>query len=369
MDLVGPGVDDRSPPFFYLILTCTRQVGFHRGGAVRSVKILERILASIPLMLGIAIIVFMLMRIMPGDPVDIMIGESGNTSQKEMEALRQDLGLDRPLLSQLGSFLGGLVHGDLGVSFQQQRPVSQVILETFPATIELALVALFFAVIIALPIGVMSAVRQNSLLDRLSMAGSFLGISMPAFWLGLVLIVIFAVFLQWLPTSGRLNPNINLERITGLNLVDGLLTGNWAAFKDSFLHLILPGFTLGAEMMAIIARVSRSSMLEILRQDYVTLARAKGVADGAVVVKHALRNALIPTVTVVGLQVGVLLGGNMIVETVFAWPGLGRLVVGAIYSRDYAVVQGAVMLYALTFVLASLIVDIVYTYANPKISL
>jgi peptide/nickel transport system permease protein len=201
------------------------------------------------------------------------------------------------------------------------------------------------------------------------MAGAFLGISMPAFWLGIIMILLFSVRLKWLPVSGRIDYDAELVEVTGLYVLDSILTGNKAALVSSLRHLVLPSVTLGAAMAAIVARVLRSSMLEILRQDYITLARAKGQLEFLVVVKHALRNALIPTVTVVGLQVGVLLGGNMVVETVFAWPGLGRVVVGAIFNRDFPLVQGAVMIYAFTFVMANLIVDILYTYLNPRITL
>jgi peptide/nickel transport system permease protein len=241
--------------------------------------------------------------------------------------------------------------------------------EHLPATIELAMGALFVALIIAVPIGIISAVRQNSLIDRLSMAASFLGSSMPGFWLGIVLILIFAVRLKVLPVQGRLDANIQLENVTGFYVLDSLLTGNWRAFWDSLQHLILPSVALGASVSAVVARVLRSSMLEVLRSDYVQLARAKGAPEYLVILKHALRNALIPTVTVIGLQVGVLLGGNMIIETVFGWPGLGRMVVSAIFNRDFPLVQGAVMIYAFTFVIANLVVDIMYTYLNPKITL
>jgi peptide/nickel transport system permease protein len=212
-------------------------------------------------------------------------------------------------------------------------------------------------------------VRQNSLLDRLSMGVSFVGISMPGFWLGIVLILIFSVSLGWLPVQGRIGSDISLQHITGFYLIDSVLTRNWPALVSALRHLALPSFTLAASVAAIVARVLRSSMLEVLRSDFVQLARAKGAPEGRVIVKHALRNALIPTVTVVGLQVGVLLGGNMIVETVFGWPGLGRLVVDAIFNRDFPLIQGAVMVYALTFVLANLAVDVLYTYLNPKITL
>jgi peptide/nickel transport system permease protein len=229
--------------------------------------------------------------------------------------------------------------------------------------------ALFFGLLVAFPIGIISAVRQNSLVDRFSMAGAFLGISMPAFWLGIILILIFSVRLHWLPVQGRVDHAAQLQEVTGFYVLDSLITGNREAVVSSLKHLILPSVTLGAAVAAVVARVLRSSMLETLRSDYVTLARAKGAPEWNVVLKHALRNALIPTVTVVGLQVGVLLGGNMIVETVFSWPGLGRLVVKAIFDRDFPLVQGAVMVYAFTFVMANLIVDVLYTYLNPKITL
>jgi peptide/nickel transport system permease protein len=244
-----------------------------------------------------------------------------------------------------------------------------MIADRFPATIELALGALLVGLFVAVPIGVLSAVKQNSAIDHASMAGAFLGISMPSFWLGILLLMVFSVNLKWLPVQGRLGLGIQLEEVTGLFVLDSLLTGNWEALVSSLKHLALPSITLGAAVAAVIARVLRSSMLETLRSDYVVLARAKGAAERRVVLWHALRNALLPTVTVVGLQIGVLLGGNMIVETVFSWPGLGRTVVNAIFDRDFPLVQGAVMVYALTFVLSNLLVDILYTYLNPKISL
>lgn len=336
---------------------------------MRATKILERLLAAIPIMLGVAVLVFFFMRLTPGDPVDIMMGQGGAVSPGEMAQLRAEFHLDKPLHIQLGYFLADLARGDLGYSYVQKRPVTALIGERLPATIEMALGALLLALLIAFPIGIISAVRQNSAVDRLSMAGAFVGISMPVFWLGILLMLIFAVRLGWLPVSGRIAHGTGLEERTGFYVLDSLLTGNRAALISSVKHLILPSVTLGAGVAAIIARVLRSSLIETLRSDYVTLARAKGAAEWRVVLKHALRNALIPTVTVVGLQVGVLLGGNMIVETVFSWPGLGRLVVSAIFARDFPLIQGAVMIYAFTFVVANLIVDVLYTYLNPKISL
>ncbi|MFO7172087.1 MAG: ABC transporter permease [Bacillota bacterium] len=334
-----------------------------------AVRILQRVLGAVPLLLALVIATFIFVRMIPGDPVDIMLGQGGNVSAAEVAALRQSLGLDEPLQVQLARFLRGLLQGDLGHSFWQRQPVARLLVTTLPATVELALAALFFALAIGIPVGILSAVRPGSLLDRLAMTTSFLGISMPAFWAGLMLMFLFGVKLRWLPTVGRLDPALDLQPVTGFLVLDSLLTGNWPALRSALAHLVLPGLTLGLELMAIVARVMRSSMLEALQQDYIRFARAKGVSGWAAVLRHALPNALVPTVTVVGLQMGVLLGGNMVVETVFAWPGLGRLVVGAIFARDYAVVQGAVLLYATTFVLANLLVDILYVYLNPKLSL
>jgi peptide/nickel transport system permease protein len=336
---------------------------------MRTVKILERILYTIPIMIGVAVIVFIFIRLTPGDPVDIMMGQGGAISAGEIEQLRSEFHLDEPISRQLWYFLRDAVQGDLGFSYIKKKPVTTLIFDRLPATIELAVGSLLAALVVAFPIGIISAVRQNSLLDRVSMASAFLGISMPGFWLGIVLILIFSVWLRWLPVQGRIAHDAGLKVITGYYTVDSLVTGNWVALWSSIKHLLLPSVTLGAAVAAIVARVLRSSMLEILRADYVQLARAKGAPEWVVVLKHGLRNALIPTVTVVGLQVGVLLGGNMIIETVFGWPGLGRLVVEAIFNRDFPLVQGAVMVYAFTFVIANLIVDIMYTYLNPKITL
>jgi peptide/nickel transport system permease protein len=336
---------------------------------LKAVKILERLIATLPLMFGVAIVVFFFIRLTPGDPVDIMMGQGGAVSEGEMQQLRQEFNLDQPLLVQLGLFLKDAVRGDLGYSYILKRPVTDLITERLPATIELAAGALLISLIIALPVGIISAVRQNSLVDRLSMAGAFLGISMPGFWLGIILILLLSVRLHLLPVQGRIGIEAHLQTITGFFVIDSLLTGNGVALLSSLKHLVLPSITLGAPVAAVVARVLRSSMLETLRSDYVVLARSKGASESIVVLKHALRNALIPTVTVVGLQVGILLGGNMIIETVFSWPGLGRMVVDAIFNRDFPLIQGSVMVYALTFVLANLIVDVMYTYLNPKISL
>jgi len=336
---------------------------------MQTTRILERILISIPVIIGIGMIIFLIMRLTPGDPVDIMMGQAGHVSEREVELLREQWHLDEPLIIQLGHFLKDLFRGDLGISFTKSRPVLDLIKQTLPATIELALFAAFFALLVSIPIGVISAIKQNSLLDRISMAGAFFGICMPIFWLGIILIIIFSINLGILPTYGRIGHDIQLQHITGFYILDSILTGNWSALSSSLKHLIMPAVTLGFPTAAMVARVMRSSMLEVLRNDYVVMARAKGLKESVVIVKHAMRNAMIPTVTVIGLELGMLLGGNMIVETVFSWPGLGRLVVSSIFVRDYPLVQGVVMVYAFTFVIANLIVDILYTYINPKITI
>jgi len=336
---------------------------------LRLARVLERVFVAIPVMLGVAIIVFFFMRLSPGDPVDLMMGEAGSVSPREMEALAREFRLDEPLHMQLYHFLAGLLRGDLGNSFVKRKPVARLVREHLPATVELAIGALVIALVIAIPIGIISAVKQHSILDRVSMAGAFLGISMPAFWMGIVLILVFSVYWHVFPSHGRLPFAVGLKTITGFYTIDSILTGNWSALASTLKHLFLPSLTLGAGTAATIARMTRSSMLEVLRQDYIVLARAKGLTEYAVVVKHALRNALIPTVTIVALQIGTFLGGNMIVETVFGWPGLGRLVVDAIQRRDFPLVQGAVIVYALTFVMANLLADIIYTFVNPKIEL
>jgi len=335
---------------------------------MRLVRIIERLLAAIPVVLGVLVIVFFFMRLLPGDPVEIMLGDSA-ASRMEMDSLRKELNLDKPLYQQLWLFVSGVVRGDLGNSLDKRQPVANLLAETLPPTIELTVAIFIVALLIALPVGVFTSLKPGSWLDRLTMTGALLGISMPNFWFGLILILFFSVQLGWFPTSGQIDATLELTRITGFMTIDAILSGNWEALKDVLLHLFLPATTLGVAFAAIMARVIRSSMLETMRMEYVVAARAKGVSEPMVVIRHALRNALIPAVTVAGLEVGMLLGGNMIVETIFSWPGLGRLVVSSIFARDYVVVQCAVMLYALIYVAANLGVDLIYTFLNPKIEL
>ncbi|HLN13915.1 MAG TPA: ABC transporter permease [bacterium] len=333
---------------------------------MRLVRIVQRVLLAIPVTLAVAVLAFFSLRLLPGDPVEIMLGNT-NTSQAVIRSIQHELHLDQPLYVQLALFLGQLAHGDLGTSFVNHRAVAAMIGDALPATIELTAAAIVVAVLIAVPLGIVSAVRSGSWIDRGVLSISLLGASMPGFWFGLLLILFFSVDLRLLPTSGQIDATMAAPQGTGLLLVDSLFAGNGAAFVSVLRHLVMPAVTLGVVFAAVLARTVRSSMVQVLHRQYVTTARAKGVSESAVILKHALRNALIPAVTVAGLQIGELLGGNMIVETVFAWPGLGRLVVNSIFARDYVVVQAAVMLYAVTYVAANLVVDAAYTLLDPQL--
>lgn len=335
---------------------------------MRIAKLLQRLLSAIPVAIGVAVVAFLFLRFLPGDPVEIMLGDT-QVTQEQITGLRQQLNLDRSVPEQLGLFLLGVVRGDLGISFVQGTSVTALIARTLPATIELTLVTIVLAIAIALPIGIVCAVWAGSWLDRTVLSGALLGVSMPAFWFGLLLMLLFSVELRLLPTSGRMAATMLVEQRTGFMLIDTLLAGDLAAFWSALKHLFLPALTLGVVFAAVLARVVRASMIEVLSREFVTTARAKGLREVVVILKHVLRNALIPALTVTGLQIGELLGGNMIVETIFAWPGVGRLVVNSIFARDYVVVQAAVMLYAFTYVVVNLVVDALYTLLNPRIAL
>lgn len=331
-------------------------------------KLLERIVQLIPVLLGVSVIVFVMLALTPGDPVRIMVGEQAISPEQEAE-LRHSLGLDRSLVARFFIFLGNAVQFDFGQSFYHGRPVATVIAERLPATIELSLVALIVALVTAIPLGVLAAIRKNSIFDRLATVGSLLGVSLPGFWFGILLIMLFAVHLQILPVSGRIGYSSEVPTVTGFLLIDTLAAGDIRAFGEALRYLLLPAITLGLPMTAILMRVTRTSMLEVLRQDYVTFAEAKGLPRRRVLYRHALKNALIPTVSVAAIETGSLLGGNMIVETVFGWPGLGRLVVESIFLRNYPLIQAAVLLYAVTYVLLNFVADILYTVLNPRVKL
>jgi peptide/nickel transport system permease protein len=327
--------------------------------------IIKRLLALIPIIIGVALIVFLLVHFIPGDPAEIMLGE--RATREMVEELRESMGLNDPLYIQFWNFISNLVRGDLGRSIISNNPVKLELFEKFPATLELSIFAMIFAVIIGIPFGIFAATHQNSWFDNLSMFITLAGVSMPIFWLGLMLIWLFAVELGWLPPSARLSIGIELQEITNFYVVDSIIQGNWKALIDALKHLILPSVALGTIPMAIIARMTRSSMLEVLKQDYIRTAYAKGLKRQVVIYKHALKNAMIPIITVVGLQFGLLLGGAILTETIFSWPGLGRYLVEAIYSRDFPVVQSGILFFSITFVIVNLIVDLSYGIVDPRI--
>ena len=299
--------------------------------------ILKRLWHTVYVAVGISIISFFFIHL-SGDPVMLMLPP--DATKTEVETLRQQLGFNDPLYVQYGRFAARALHGDLGMSLYHRVPALSLILERLPASLELAGAAMLIAIVVSVPLGVVSAVKRGSVWDVASMLGALFGLSMPHFWLGIMLILLFSVTLGWLPTSGR----------------------------GTLAHLVMPAIALGLSLMAMFARLTRSVMLEVLNQDYVRTARAKGLAERLVIGKHALKNALIPLVTVAGMQFGFLIGGTVIIETVFAWPGVGRLVVQAIFSRDYPLVQAAVLVLAVIFVLVNLAVDLVYLYLDPRIS-
>ncbi len=328
--------------------------------------IIRRFFILIPTLLGVTFIVFMMLRLTPGDPAELMLGE--RATEKALHEVREHLGLNQPLHVQYGMFMKRLMKGDLGETIFTRQKVWVEIKHRFPATMELSLCALFISCFVGVVLGIISATRQNSWFDYLSMLAALTGVSMPIFWLGLVLMLIFSVNLGWLPISGRLSIMTNLEVITNFYVLDSILTQNWGALKDSIWHLIMPAVTLSTIPTAIIARMTRSSMLEVLRQDYIKTAKAKGLSKFKVVYKHALRNALIPVVTTIGLQFGVLLCGAILTETIFAWPGVGKWMYEAVMQRDYMVIQGGTLIIATIFIVINLAVDLLYAVINPKIS-
>jgi peptide/nickel transport system permease protein len=324
-----------------------------------SVYFIRRVLSTVGVLLGVSLLVFLMLHLTPGDPIAIMIGTEGMADPTMVANLRRELGLDQPLYSQYTKFLRRAAQGDLGRSIRTNEPVRFEVMTRFPATAELAVAALILSTLIGVGAGVTSAVRQYSLLDHASMIGALLGASIPVFWLGLMLILVFSVRYPLLPVSGRGAPFGEA--------VATLLQGDPSMIARALRHLILPAVCLGLSRAAVVARLTRSSMLEVLRQDYVRTARAKGLVERVVVYRHALRNALIPIVTIIGLQFGFLLGGAVIAEVVFSWPGVGRLAVDSILARDYPVVQGCVLLVATIFVLLNLSVDLLYGWLNPRI--
>jgi ABC-type dipeptide/oligopeptide/nickel transport system permease component len=327
-----------------------------------------RIAQLLPVLLGVSVIVFVMMAMTPGDPVEVMLSGQ-QVPPEQVQAMRHDMGLDRPPLERFAVFLGNALTGDFGLSFFHRRPVTDVIAERLPATIELTLAALLIALAVSIPLGVLAAVHKNRLIDRLAAIGSLFGISLPGFWFGIIMIMIFAVHMQVLPVSGRMDYACEVAPITRLMTIDSLLRGRPDCFANALSHLILPALTLALPMAAVLTRVQRAAMLEVLRSDYIVFAHAKGISHRRILWRHALKNALVPTVTVAAMETGSLLGGNMVVETVFGWPGLGRLVVESIFVRNYPLIQAAVLFYAVTYVLLNFVADLLYTMLNPRVRL
>jgi peptide/nickel transport system permease protein len=329
--------------------------------------ILKRLLNLIPVLLGITLLVFILLHLIPGDPAQILAGT--RATPEIVEGIREQLGLNKPLPVQYLLFLGNLLRFNLGNSIMSGASIIQEITIRWPATFELSLAAMLIALILGIPAGVLAAVRKNSPIDNLTMSSSLLGVSMPVFWLGLLLIYLFAVNLQWLPPGLRISQEVALtfKPLTGFYVFDALLQLNWKGLKDVLAHLVLPALTLSTIPLAIIARITRSAMLEVLSQDYIRTARAKGVLERWVIFKHALKNALLPVVTIIGLQFGTLLSGAILTETIFSWPGIGFWIYEGILNRDYPVVQGGVIFVSISFVLINLLVDISYAFLDPRI--
>ena len=320
----------------------------------------------VPTFFGVTLLTFALIHLVPGDPIEILVGERAIDPARHAQ-LRAELGLDKPLLVQYGRYIAGVLSGDLGRSIVTREPVADEFLARFPATVELAFCAVLLALALGLPAGIVAAVRRGSVADYAVMGTALTGYSMPIFWWGLLLIMLFSVTLGWTPVSGRISLLYFIEPVTGFMLLDTLLDGQPGAFASTARHLVLPSIVLATIPLAVIARMTRSAMLEVLGEDYIRTARAKGVPPFQVITVHGLRNALIPVVTVIGLQVGVLLSGAILTETIFAWPGIGKWLLESIYRRDYPVVQGGVLLVATVIIIVNVAVDLLYGLINPRI--
>ncbi|MBI3079065.1 MAG: ABC transporter permease [Deltaproteobacteria bacterium] len=307
------------------------------------------------------------MHLAPGDPVRLLLPDEA--TQEDIDRTRREWGLDRPLPVQYWQFLVRAIQGDFGRSLRFGEPVLKLLIERLPATIELALLSLCVSIGIAIPIGILSAVRHNSLWDHAGMTLALMGVSLPNFWMGIMLILLLGGYFNLLPVSGRIEYGLALEPITQFYVLDALLQRNWAAFWDVLRHLLMPAVTLGTALAAIVTRITRSSMLEVIRQDYVTTARAKGLGERGVIWRHSFRNAMLTVITILGLQLGALLAGSIIVETVFSWPGVGSLLIQAIGTRDYKLVQGIVLFFSLMYIAVNLLVDVLYTLVDPRIRL
>ena len=328
--------------------------------------LLRRIMMILPAFFGVTLLTFILIHLIPGDPVELMAGERGIDPERHAR-LAAEYGLNQPLHTQYLNYIAGVFQGDLGKSIVTKRPVVDEFRSLFPATLELSLFAMFFAVLVGLPVGVLAGVKRGTYLDHTVMGVSLTGYSMPIFWWGLLLILFFSVHLGWTPVSGRISALYWIDNNTGFMLIDAWRSGEPGAFKSALSHLILPSIVLGTIPLAVIARMTRSSMLEVLQEDYVRTARAKGLAPWRVILVHALRNAMIPVITVIGLQTGVLLAGAILTETIFAWPGVGKWILESIRRRDYPSIQGGILIIASLIILVNLMVDVLYGVVNPRI--
>ncbi len=327
--------------------------------------ILRRLLLMVFVVFGVSVFVFVIAKVIPADPVGAILG--GNAPIDLVEDLKRRLGLDKPLILQFLDYMSGLLRGSLGVSLKSNRPVTKDIAEFFPATLELAISATLLSIVLGMTLGILSAVHRNKFIDHFSRIFSILGVSMPVFWTGLILLLLFYFRLGWLPGGGRLGLFTSPPtRYTGLLILDSLLSGNFEALKDAVAHLVLPSIVLGYSATASIARITRSSMLDVLRQDFIRTAKAKGIGSRLVIYRHALRNALIPVVTIIGLTFGGLLEGAVLTETIFGWPGLGRYLVNAMLYLDYPAVMGGTLFVAVIYSLVNLVVDIIYAVLDPR---
>lgn len=352
--------------------------------------VVKHFFSLIPTLLGVTILVFLFVHLIPGDPALVILGE--HATEDSIAQLRQQLGLDKPLFlnvdvfgqvlrgeigfgkgvrklfdSQYFRFISRLLRGDLGRSIHERTPIADTLKQKFPATLELTIFSMTFAIAVGIPAGIVSATRRNSIFDNVSMIGALAGVSMPIFWLGLMLIYFFGVKLGWLPTYGRFPVDLSLETVTGLYVIDSIIAGDLEALRLVIKHLTMPSIALGTIPMATIARMTRSSMLEVLQEDYIRTAYAKGLREHVVINRHALKNAFLPVITIIGMQIGSLMAGAIMTETIFSWPGMGKWVYDAILARDYPVVQVAVLIITIVVAVVNLIVDASYSYLNPRI--
>ena len=328
--------------------------------------LVRRIAVLIPTFIGVSIIAFLFIRLLPGDPVALMSGERVMSPERHAQ-ISAALGMDRPMVVQYLDYLGGVLRGDLGNSLVSKTPVFTQFKALFPATVELSLCAILLAIAIGIPAGIIAAIKRGSVFDQSLMGIALVGYSMPIFWWGLLLIILFSGILQWTPVSGRISLMFYFPPVTGFMLIDSLLSGQKGAFMSALSHLILPSIVLATIPLAVIARQTRSAMLEVLSEDYVRTARSKGLSPFRVIGIHALRNAMIPVITTIGLQIGVMLAGAILTETIFSWPGIGKWMIDSVFRRDYPVIQGGLLLIAGIIMIVNLIVDLLYGLINPRI--